>query len=174
MGFFKVDRQIFEHWVWEDKPFSKGQAWIDLIGLANYEDGKTTYKGEVVECKRGTVSRSISYLARRWGWSREKTRHFLTLLETDNMITIKPTTNRTTITLINYGKYQDSHTTNRQKTSQRTIQRTDSEPYNEIRIVKNSKEGEEGPPHFEDDLPPDPNATDREGIIRYMRAMGYE
>ena len=113
MGYFKVDRQIFDHWLWEDQPFSRGQAWIDLIGLANYEDGKTPYKGKVISCKRGTVYRSISYLATRWGWSREKTRNFLKLLESDNMVTIKATTNRTTITIVNYGKFQDQPTTKR-------------------------------------------------------------
>ena len=135
MGYFVINRQIFDHWLWDDKPFSKGQAWIDLIGLANYEDGKTPYKGEVVTCKRGTVNRSISFLARRWGWSREKTRTFLALLASDNMVEIKATTNRTTITLINYGKYQLDPTTN-QATNR---QRTDSEPYKERKRI-NKKE----------------------------------
>lgn len=111
MGFFKVDRQVFDHWLWEDKPFSKGQAWIDLIGLANYEDGKTLYRGKVVDCKRGTVYRSISFLAERWGWSRDKTRNFLNMLESDGMVRIKATTRQTTVTLINYGKFQDRVTT---------------------------------------------------------------
>ena len=135
MGYFVIDRQIFDHWLWDDKPFSKGQAWIDLIGLANYEDSKTPYKGEVITCKRGTVNRSISYLARRWGWSREKTRTFLALLASDNMVELKATTNRTTITLINYGKYQLDHTTN-QATNR---QRTDSEPYKERKRINNNK-----------------------------------
>lgn len=139
MGYFKVDRQIFDHWIWNDKPFSKGQAWLDLIGLANYEDGKTPYKGKVIACKRGTVYRSISYLADRWGWSRDKTRTFLNLLESDNMVRVKATTNQTTITLVNYGKFQDSPTTDSSTNRQRTSQRTDSEPDKEIRRIKNYK-----------------------------------
>lgn len=140
MGYFKVDRQLFEHWVWDDKPFSKGQAWIDLIGLANYEDSKTPYMGKVITCKRGTVYRSITYLADRWGWSRDKTRNFLKLLESDNMIRVKATTNQTTITLINYGKFQDWVTTDSSTNRQRTSQRIDSEPDKERkRINKNNK-----------------------------------
>lgn len=136
MGYFKIDRQLFEHWVWNDKPFSKGQAWIDLIGLANYEDGKTPYKGEVITCERGTVNRSISYLAKRWGWSRDKARTFLGLLESDNMIRTKATTHHTTITLVNYDKFQDLPTTN--PTTNR--QQADSKPYKErIKINKNNK-----------------------------------
>ena len=30
-GWIKVSRAIQEHWVWDEKPFSKGQAWIDLL-----------------------------------------------------------------------------------------------------------------------------------------------
>lgn len=140
MGFFKVDRQIFNHWLWEEKPFSKGQAWIDLIGLANYEDGKTTFRGQVVVCKRGTVYRSISYLADRWGWSRDKTRRFLKLLESDSMIQLKSTSNNTVITLMNYGKFQDVPTADKALNRQQISQQTDSEQGTEIRRIKNNKE----------------------------------
>ena len=143
MGFFKVDRSLLEHYLWLEKPFSKGQAWIDLIGLANYEDGKTLYRDKLVICKRGTVYRSISFLAERWGWGREKTRNFLNLLESDNMITVKATTHQTTITIENYGKFQGAPTTHRATDRQQTVQQTDSRPDNERRRIKKNKEGEE-------------------------------
>lgn len=114
-GWVPVKRQIQEHWLWKDKPFSQGQAWIDLIMLANYEDKKMPYKGEIITCERGTVNLSISYLANRWGWSRDKTRRFLKLLESDGMVTVKATTHRTTITLENYSIYNDVPTTKRQQ-----------------------------------------------------------
>lgn len=175
MGYFKVDRQIFNHWLWEDKPFSKGQAWIDLIGLANYEDCKTAYKNKVVKCERGTTYRSLTFLANRWGWSRKKVKAFIDLLESDGMVTTKVTTHRTTITLINYGKYQDLGTTKGTTNGTTKEQQRNSKGSNERKRINKYKEGEGGnPPIDEEDLPPDPNATDREGIIRYMRAMGYE
>lgn len=135
MGFFKIDRQIFDHWLWEDKPFSKGQAWIDLIGLANYEDGKTAYQGKVISCERGTVYRSFSYLANRWGWSRKKVKAFIDLLESDGMVTTKVTTHRTTITLINYGKFQDWGTT--KGTTEE--QQKNSKGSNERRNIRNKE-----------------------------------
>lgn len=147
MGYFKIDRQLFEHWLWEQKPFSEGQAWIDLIGLANYEDSKTPYKGKIIACKRGTVYRSITYLADRWGWSRDRARRFLKLLEDDGMIQVNATTNNTTITLVNYGFFQDSsttdNTTNKATNRQRVRQRADSEQYKERRRIKKNKEEEE-------------------------------
>lgn len=110
-GWIPVYRQIQENWMWKEKPFSKGQAWIDLIMLANYEDKKMPYKGEVITCERGTVNLSISFLADRWGWSRKKTKNFLNLLESDGMVTTKATTHRTVITIENYAIYNDVPTT---------------------------------------------------------------
>lgn len=143
MGYFAVDRQLFDHWLWEQKPFSEGQAWIDLIGLANFEDSKTPYKGKIITCKRGTVYRSISYLANRWGWSRDRARRFLKLLEDDEMIRLNATTNNTTITLVNYDFFQGSTTTDKATNRQRVSQRADSEQYKERRRIKKNKEGEE-------------------------------
>lgn len=121
MGWIKVDRCIMDHELWEDKPFSKGQAWIDLILLANYKDKKQMYKGDVVVSKRGEVGRSILWLSNRWGWSRHKTRDFLNFLETQGMIVVDATTSRTTITVENYSKYQDAPTTKgQQKDNERT------------------------------------------------------
>jgi hypothetical protein len=34
-GFVSIHREIMDHWIWQDKPVSKGQAWVDLILLAN-------------------------------------------------------------------------------------------------------------------------------------------
>ena len=114
-GWVPVSRELQDHWMWDDKPFAHGQAWIDLIMLANYEDTKMPYKGEIITCERGTVNLSISYLANRWGWSRDKTRRFLKLLESDGMVTVTATTHRTTITLENYSIYNDVPATNRQQ-----------------------------------------------------------
>ena len=114
-GWVPVSRELQDHWMWDDKPFAQGQAWIDLIMLANYEDTKMPYKGEIITCERGTVNLSISYLANRWGWSRDKTRRFLKLLESDGMVTVTATTHRTTITLENYSIYNDVPATKRQQ-----------------------------------------------------------
>lgn len=135
-GWVPVERQIQEHWLWKDKPFSQGQAWIDLIMLANYEDKKMPYKGKIITCERGTVSLSISYLANRWGWSRDKTRRFLKLLESDGMVTVKATTHRTTITIENYSIYNDVPTTKQQQTdSKPTASRQQADTTNNINNI---------------------------------------
>ena len=105
-NFFLVNRSLLIHWLWEDKPFSKGQAWIDLIAMANYIDKKTEHRGKIIVCRRGDVNVSMLRLAERWGWSRGKTERFLKLLESDGMVKVNATRNRTTITIENYEKYQ--------------------------------------------------------------------
>jgi len=108
MGYISVHRSIWDHWLWDDKPFSKGQAWIDLLMLANHKEDKFVYKDQVMEGKRGTVYRSLSFLAERWGWGRDKVSRFLKQLESDGMVAVHTSTHRTTITISNYAAFQDN------------------------------------------------------------------
>lgn len=110
-GWIKLNRQLQEHWLWSYTPFSYGQAWIDLLMLANYEDKKIPYKNEIITCKRGDVNLSITYLADRWKWDRRTVRKFLRLLENDGMVSLVCTTHRTTITIEKYEDFQGMRTT---------------------------------------------------------------
>ena len=110
-GWIALHRSILDHWVWKDKPFSNGQAWIDLILLANHKDTKDYLNGALKIFKKGTVNRSIESLSTRWEWNRKKTRKFLNVLESDGMVTVNVTTHGTTITLVNYSDFQDIGTT---------------------------------------------------------------
>lgn len=115
MGFIKLDREIFNHWVWEEKPFSRAQAWIDLIGLATHKNEKFSSGNTLIDGKRGNVYRSKTWLASRWGWSRKKVSNFLDMLQKDGMVVVNGmrmgTVNGTVITIVNYGKFQDVRTT---------------------------------------------------------------
>ena len=140
-GWIKLHRDIMKHWLWEDKPFSKGQAFIDLLLLTDASDKKKLYRGEIVELKRGDVNRSIQELSIRWGWSRGKTKRFLNILETDGMITVKSDTKRTVITVENYSRYQDRRTVddtaNDTTDGHQTVQQADIPK--KVKKVKNVK-----------------------------------
>lgn len=141
-GWIRLCRSIQDNWMWEETPFSKGQAWIDLLLLANHKDEKFAYKDTVVTGQRGTVYRSYLFLADRWGWSRDKVRRFMSQLESDGMVTTNATRHNTTITIVNYGKYQDftttNDTTNRQQTDNRpTTDRQHTAIYNNVNNVNN-------------------------------------
>ena len=108
-GWVIISRAVQDHWVWDEKPFSKGQAWIDLILLAKYRDGEfMDWRGNLVEGKRGYVYRSERYLADRWGWSRKKVSNFFTQLAKNNMIELNKNraSDRTTIFIVNYDNFQ--------------------------------------------------------------------
>ena len=67
-GYVKIYRKLQDHWLWQDKPFSRGQAWIDLILLANHKDGTAVMDGSKVEVPTGCLVTSLRKLGDRWGW----------------------------------------------------------------------------------------------------------
>ena len=121
-GYVSIHREIMDHWLWDKKPFSYGQAWIDLIMLANYKNEKFLTKDKkLINGERGVVYRSIKSLTERWGWkSRDKTRHFLSLLESDGMVRVNSTTHGSTVTIVNYEKFQNQVLTKRQQNDIKT------------------------------------------------------
>lgn len=157
-GWIKLDRSIFEHWIFQDA--EKFRAFVDLIQLARWKDEKLLIGNEIVNIPRGSYYTSELKLAEKWGWSRKKTREYLKLLESEGMIIKKGTTKGTTITIENYRLYQDEGTTKgTSKEQQKNIKRTtkdtskehqkNNEGYTkeegeEIKEIKEIKEGEEG------------------------------
>lgn len=112
-GWISVHRQLQEHWLWEDKPFSKGQAWIDLLMSANHCDRKILLGNELIEVKAGSFITSEVKLMDKWGWGKTKLRAFLDVLQSDGMIVKKSDRKKTTIIIENYSVYQIPDTTDR-------------------------------------------------------------
>lgn len=135
-GWITLSRKIQDCWIWQDKPFSKGQAWIDLLLSANHKNNKFLFSGELIEVERGSFITSELKLMNRWGWSKTKVRNFLTSLENDSMIAKKTDSRKTTITIVNYSVYQDSQTTeepvkDHRKTSERLVKDTNNNDNND-------------------------------------------
>lgn len=106
-GWLKIHRKILDNFLWEDRPFSRGQAWIDLILIANHEDKTTIFNGNVVEIKRGQKMTSLRKLSDRWGWSITKTKKFLEVLQSEKMLTYKSNSKNTVYTIVNFNNYQE-------------------------------------------------------------------
>ncbi|CAI3662093.1 MULTISPECIES: DnaA N-terminal domain-containing protein [Clostridium] len=155
-GWQKIYRDIQEHWLWEDKPFSRGQAWIDLILLVNHEDNKALIDGELVEVKRGSKITSLRKLAEQWGWSTTKVKKFLEQLKKDNMIAFESDNKKTLVTIENYDVYQGKESTEitvkkqldntevtqkNFKSNSEVIQKKTNK--NDKEYIKNDKEGKE-------------------------------
>ncbi|MCT4544541.1 MAG: DnaD domain protein [Vallitalea sp.] len=139
-GWIKTYRDIQDHWLWSEKPFDKRSAWLDLILSANHKNKKFPLGTEIMEVKRGDFVTSELKLAARWGWSKTKTRNFLKLLENDNMIVKKADRKKTTISIVNYSKYQDTKTTeklqeNHCETTAKPLQDTNKNVKNNNTII---------------------------------------
>lgn len=111
-GWIKLSRSIQDNFLWDDVPFSKGQAWIDLLLAANHKDRTVLVNGNPKTIKKGQVWTSQMKLERRWGWSKNKVRRFLALLTEQQMIHIDGTTNGTTLTIVKWANFQGGGTTN--------------------------------------------------------------
>ena len=106
MGWIRLDRNLQRHWIWSGEPFSRGQAWIDLLMSACWREQKQLFKGKIQIQEVGKVYISKSYLATRWHWDRRKVDRFLSTLASDGMIQLECTTDGTVIAIENYEIYQ--------------------------------------------------------------------
>lgn len=52
-GWISIHRKIQDNLIWNDKPFNRGAAWVDLLLLANHEDKKVLFNGSIINVKRG-------------------------------------------------------------------------------------------------------------------------
>lgn len=119
MAFIKLDRELFDSPLWLSEPFTKAQAWVDLIAMANYADKTKYYKGDFQKIKRGQIVTSQRTLAERWKWSKSKVATYIRALERAEMVSTDNTNRWTVLTIVNYAFYQDSKTTKRPQTGPR-------------------------------------------------------
>jgi len=117
-GYIKLWRRLQDSSLWNRERFTRGQAWVDLIMLANHKDGHIRKRGIKIPILRGEIGWSERELAKRWKWSRGKVRRFMIELCQKNDQYLVPQTvpqkkNVTSKYLIkNYGLYQQNGTTN--------------------------------------------------------------
>ena len=111
-GWIKLYRKIAENPLYFAEPFTRMQAWIDMLIIANNEEGFIYVRGNKVKIKCGQIGRNKDALAERWGWSRGKALRFLEELEKDGQIVQQKSRLITLISIVNYEAYQECSTTN--------------------------------------------------------------
>lgn len=105
-GFIPVYRSIQDNWVWDnDEPFSKGQAWIDLLLSVNHEARKIKVGCTIRTIKAGQMWTSYKKLSKKWGWSYKRVTRYIKMLKSDGMIDVDATTNGTLLTVINWASF---------------------------------------------------------------------
>ena len=134
-GFIVLYRQIEDNWLWLSEPFTKSQAWIDLLLMTNHKDGAFFLRGIKVEVKRGQLARGEENLSSRWKWSKGKVRKFLKLLESEQQIELHRSNKINIIEVLNYDSYQK--VTNR-VTNKKTTERLQTDQQNDSNNNENN------------------------------------
>lgn len=147
-GWIKLYRTIQDHWIWENPQYLKW--WLDLIFMANHQDRKILFDGELKTVKVGERITSEKKLSERWEVSRNTVRKFLDLLVKDDMIELsRSRQNGTWYKVSKYAEYQSFSEIKKQRSEQQaehqTEQRTEhkqepKEPKN-LRSNNNNNKG---------------------------------
>lgn len=137
-GYILLFRDIQNNVIWKADTFSKGQAWVDLLLMANHEAKTFILGNEVIQAEAGSVITSELKLMDRWKWSKEKVRNFLRVLENLEMIERRPDKKKTVIIIKNYVAYQTAY---RKKDSQESPKNQTTEQTTENSLfMKDNKE----------------------------------
>ena len=160
-GYFKVYRKLIKSSLWLQEPFTRGQAWVDLVGMARHRDGYGRKRGIRIEIARGCLLMSEQELAERWQWSRGKVRRFLYELRMEHQIELQKSNVSTLIKIENYETYQGSDTADDTANGQQTVQQTDRNNYNR----KNGKNGK----NENNNTPPTPPG----GSVSVLKSYPY-
>lgn len=124
------------------EPFTKGQAWVDLLLLANHSEGFISPRGVVVVVHRGQVGMSELQLSIRWKWSRTKTKKYLDLLEKECQIKQHRDNVSLLLTIVNYDMYQSKE---HQKEQQKDTRKTPEEQQKDTNNNGNNKNNKNKP-----------------------------
>ena len=113
-GYIKLYRCIKENPLWHEEPFTRGQAWVDLLLIANHKEGVIRRRGIRVNVRRGEVGMSLRELSDRWKWSVGKIQRFFDELKLDTQINYRLDTENINVTSLicvtNYEIYQNFDT----------------------------------------------------------------
>lgn len=105
-GWVKMDRDYRETAGFKNEKYSRPEAYLDLICLANWDD--KTWRG--ITIKRGSFATSKQALADRWKWTRQSVLRLLKTLKNRTLIdaqTVRTTDGECTlVTILDYDKNQ--------------------------------------------------------------------
>lgn len=127
-GWIKIHRKVLSHPMYYAEPFTRMQAWFDLLLLASRLPNVLYIRGNRVEIKPGTVAKSKEYLCGRWRWSRGKVNRYLDMLENEGMIVQQKSRVITCISIPKFEYYQLDGTT--ESTTGSTTNKTTSRKSN--------------------------------------------
>jgi hypothetical protein len=150
IGYIKLYRSSTENDLYFAEPFTKWQAWVDLLMLANHKKRVVSIRGNMVTVLPGQVLAGERFLSERWKWSRGKVRRFMEYLSSETVHQIEPQKNNvcSLYSIVNWCEYQNSDTTDSTTDGPQTVPQTDrrqTTPKN-VKKDKNDKNDKNAPP----------------------------
>lgn len=112
MSWIKLHKELLDSDIWNiEEPFTYRSAFIHVLLSANWKDGVFSHQGHIIKVKRGQWLTSIYKLASTFKWDRKKVYKWLKYVEAAGMITTESYNFGTTLTVVNYDKYQGDGST---------------------------------------------------------------
>ncbi len=105
-GWIKLHRQIVDSDFYFSERFTKSQAWIDLLLLANHKPATVFIRGIEIDLLPGQLCYSQLTLANRWRWNFKTVVTFLQQLQKRKMVETKTNNVTTIISIKNWNLYQ--------------------------------------------------------------------
>ncbi len=145
----------------------------------NHEGKKVNFGNNLYDSNRGQCIMSLRHWAQRWNVSKDSARHFLNLLQKDEMIKIENLIKTTRITVCNYDYYNgETHAEQTQERRKKDARRTRAGTNKNDKNVKNGK-------NVENIIPPSlemvssyckeqNNHIDPNKFINYYEAKGWK
>ena len=140
-GFIALHRKITENEFYFSERFTRTQAWIDLLILANHKPQTVYLRGVETSIDRGQLCWAKTSLAKRWRWNERTVTSFLSTLQNRKMIQSNSTNVTTVITILNYDDYQLSTEPKGKKVQNKVQNKVQSKVQtdNNVKNVKNEK-----------------------------------
>ncbi len=88
-GYFLMQRTWMDYPdLFKEEPFTKREAWADLIESAEYEERTRLITGLCIRIEAGQLISSYRFLAKKWRWQKDRVSSFLSKLERIGWITM--------------------------------------------------------------------------------------
>lgn len=111
-GYFLVYRGLHDKPLFKsNQPFSRFEAWLDAIELANFSESSFRHNSTVFPIPRGAIGTSYRSLAKRWRWSVDRVIRELKLWREQGMVTLETGHGYLHVTISNYEQYQNPRDT---------------------------------------------------------------
>lgn len=162
----KLWRNSQDNKMYFSEPFTRRQAWQDLILTSNHKDWQIVVRWNYITIKRGQNWYSEETFAKRRQWSRGKVRRYLSYLETVQQIVQQKSKVKSLITIINREKYQWNGTSDGTTDGHQTVQQTDTNKKD--KKDKNVKEVIDTQSKIKSFVPPTV-----EQVVSYFVEQGY-